>query len=136
MPMQEAAPIGRDTFPPTRYSCPSQALGCEGRPAVPRPPMLRREPSSDPPRHDPRTDAVSRGDGGPSVAQVFRNHLICYTCTGFGTDPPGKPSPIPREFRRIDVSGRALGQDEMDSAIQTTSTAKVRRVDGGCGPVI
>src|SRR6266566_4952161 len=91
MPMQEAAPIGRDTFPPTRYSCPSQALGCEGRPAVPRPPMLRREPSSDPPRHDPGTDAVSRGDWGPSVAQVFRNHLIRYTCTGFGTDLQGKP---------------------------------------------
>ena len=35
----------------------------------------------------------------------------------------------------IDVSGRAFGQDDIDAAIQTTSTSKVRRVDfGGCGP--
>jgi len=58
-----------------------------------------------------------------------------------------KPGPIPRfplhsridsqvNFPPIDVSGRALGQDEVDAAIQTTSTAKVRRVDfGGCGPL-
>src|SRR5207302_10380123 len=45
------------------------------------------------------------------------------------------PTSIPSEFPRIDISGRALGQDEMDAAIQTTSTSKVRRVDfGGCGP--
>ncbi len=46
------------------------------------------------------------------------------------------PTSIPSEFPSIDVSGRALGQDEIDAAIQTTSTSKVRRVDfGGCGPV-
>jgi len=43
---------------------------------------------------------------------------------------------IPSEFPRIDVSGRLLGQDEIDAAIQTTFTAKLRRVDfGGCGPL-
>ncbi len=46
------------------------------------------------------------------------------------------PAPIPSEIPRIDFSGMALGQAEMDSAIQTTSTSKVRRVDvGGCGPL-
>jgi hypothetical protein len=46
------------------------------------------------------------------------------------------PTSIPSEFPRIDVSGRALGQDDIEAAIQTTSTSKVRRVDfGGCGPV-
>ena len=47
------------------------------------------------------------------------------------------PTSIPSEFPRIDISRRALGQDEIDAAIQTTSTSKVRRVDfGGFGPVI
>src|SRR5260370_32735007 len=31
------------------------------------------------------------------------------------------PAPIPSEVPRIDFSGMTLGQDEMDSAIQTTS---------------
>jgi len=47
------------------------------------------------------------------------------------------PTSIPSEFPRIAVNGRALGQDEIGAAIQTTSTSKVRRVDfGDCGPVI
>jgi len=47
------------------------------------------------------------------------------------------PTSIPSEFPYIDVGGRALGQDENDPTIQTTSTSKVRRVDfGGCGPPI
>jgi len=57
----------------------------------------------------------------------------------------GKPGPIPRfplhshvdsrEFPRIAVSGSALEQAEIDSAIQATSASKVRRVDfGDCGP--
>src|SRR6266851_5443343 len=51
--------------------------------------------------------------------------------------PRAIPTSIPSEFPRIDISGRALGQDEMDVAIQTTSTSKVRRVDfGDCGPAI
>jgi hypothetical protein len=50
-------------------------------------------------------------------------------------DSPSIPTSIPSEFPRIAFSGRALGQDEIDAAIQTTSTSKVRRVDfGGCGP--
>src|ERR1700687_4567613 len=32
------------------------------------------------------------------------------------------PTSIPSEFPRIDVSGRGLGQDEIDAAIQTTSS--------------
>jgi TonB family protein len=45
------------------------------------------------------------------------------------------PTSIPSELPRIAVSGRVLGQDEIDAAIQTTSTSKVRRVDfGDCGP--
>ncbi len=45
------------------------------------------------------------------------------------------PTSISSEFPRIDVTGRALGKDEKDPAIQTTSTSKMRRVDfGGCGP--
>ena len=47
------------------------------------------------------------------------------------------PTSIPSEFRRIAVNGRALGQDEIGAAIQTTSTSKVRRVDfGDCGPPV
>ena len=50
-------------------------------------------------------------------------------------DSPAIPTSIPSEFPRIAFSGRALGQDAIDAAIQTTSTSKVRRVDfGGCGP--
>src|SRR5262250_3125643 len=45
------------------------------------------------------------------------------------------PTSIPSEFPLIDVSGRAVGREEIDAAIQTTSTSKVRRVDfGDCGP--
>ncbi len=46
------------------------------------------------------------------------------------------PTSIPSEFPRIAFSGRAPGQDQIDAAIQTTSTSKVRRVDfGGCEPL-
>jgi len=41
------------------------------------------------------------------------------------------PTSIPSELPRIAVSGRVLGQDENDAAIQATSTSKVRRVDFG-----
>ena len=62
-----------------------------------------------------------------------------------GHEPPGNPvqfpdshsipTSIPSEFPRLDVRGRAPGQDEIDTVIQTTSTSNVRRVDfGGCGP--
>src|SRR5215467_7550685 len=62
-----------------------------------------------------------------------------------GHEPPGNPvqfpdshsipTSIPSEFPRLDVRGRAPGQDEIDAVIQTTSTSNVRRVDfGGCGP--
>jgi len=52
------------------------------------------------------------------------------------SDSHSIPTSISSEFPRIDVSGRALGKDEKDPAIQTTSTAKLRRVDfGGCGPL-
>src|SRR5437867_2925233 len=44
------------------------------------------------------------------------------------------PTSIPSEFPRIAFSGRALGQDEIDAAIQTTSTSKVRRVEVVAGP--
>jgi hypothetical protein len=45
------------------------------------------------------------------------------------------PTSIPSELPRIAVSGRVLGQDEIDAPIQATSTSKVRRVDfGDCGP--
>src|SRR5215471_10122373 len=64
---------------------------------------------------------------------------------GFGPGPRRNPvqvphshfilTSIPSEFPRIDVSGRARGLDEMDSAVETTSTSKVRRIDfSDCGP--
>jgi hypothetical protein len=49
------------------------------------------------------------------------------------------PTPFPHRFplnshALTSVEG-LLGQDELDAAIQTTSTSKARRVDfGGCGP--
>ena len=50
-------------------------------------------------------------------------------------DPHSIPTSISSEFPRIDLSGRALGTDEEDPAIQATSASKVRRVDfGGAGP--
>jgi len=71
----------------------------------------------------PKEGAIASGGHGPqgNPIQFPDSHSI--------------PTSIPSEFPRIDISGRALGQDEMDVAIQTTSTSKVRRVDfGGCGP--
>ena len=50
------------------------------------------------------------------------------------------PTPFPHRFplnshALTSVEG-LLGQDEIDAAIQTTSTLKARRVDfGGCGPL-
>src|SRR5258708_31510097 len=50
------------------------------------------------------------------------------------------PTPFPHRFplnshALTSVEG-LLGQDEIDAAIQTTSTSKARRVDfGGCGPL-
>jgi hypothetical protein len=50
-------------------------------------------------------------------------------------DSDSIPTSSPSEFPRIYISGRALRQNEIDAAIQTTSTSKVSRVDfGGCGP--
>jgi hypothetical protein len=52
---------------------------------------------------------------------------------------PQIPTPFPHRFplnshALTSVEG-LLGQDEIDAAIQTTSTSKARRVDfGGCGP--
>ncbi len=51
------------------------------------------------------------------------------------------PTPFPHRFRvnshALTAVEGLLGQDEIDTAIQTTSTSKARRVDfGGCGPVI
>ena len=44
-------------------------------------------------------------------------------------------TPIPTEFQRIDVSGRALGQDEMARRFRPRLPRRVRRVDfGGSGP--
>jgi hypothetical protein len=51
------------------------------------------------------------------------------------------PTPFPHRFPLkshglTSVEG-LLEQDEIDAAIQTTSTSKARRVDfGGCGPAI
>src|SRR6266851_603738 len=73
----------------------------------------------------PKEGAIASGGHGPQGNPVQF------------PDSHSSPTSIPSEFPRIDVSGRALGQDEIDAAIQTTSTPKVRRVDfGGCGPVI
>jgi hypothetical protein len=52
------------------------------------------------------------------------------------SDSHGVPGWIPSEFPCTEVNARPLGQIEMGSAIQTTSTSKVSRVDfGACGPV-
>ena len=65
-----------------------------------------------------------------------------------GHGPQGNPVQFPDSHSmptsRFPVNSHALtsvegllGQDEIDAAIQTTSTSKARRVDfGGCGPPI
>src|SRR5262249_35782916 len=68
--------------------------------------------------------AIVSGGHGPQGNPVQFPDSHCITTS------------IPSEFPRIAVSGRALGQDEIGAAIQTTSTSKVRRVDfGDCGPL-
>src|SRR5215467_5842185 len=101
-----------------------------------------------PPRVSPQYRLTHRslteGNGGPSrghPSQVFTVLVTQFSGSRSQGNPvqfPDShsiPTSIPIEFPRIDVSGRVLGQDGMDSAIQTASTLKVRRVDfGGCGP--
>jgi hypothetical protein len=67
--------------------------------------------------------AIASGGHGPQRNPVLFPHSHSI------------PTSFPNKFPRIDVRGRALGQDEIDAAIQTMSSSKVRRVDfGGCGP--
>src|SRR5215470_14256372 len=95
-----------------------------------------------PPRVEPQYRLTHRslteGNGGPSrghPSQVFTVLVAQFSGSrsqGNAVQFPDShsiPTSIPSEFPRIDVSGRVLGKDEMDSAIQTASTSKVRRVE-------
>jgi hypothetical protein len=85
--------------------------------------LLRRSASE--------SGTLCQGDGG---AIVSGGHGPQGNPAQF-PDSPCIPTSIPNEFPRIAVSGRALGQDEIGAAIQTTSTSKVRHLDfGDCGP--
>src|SRR4030095_6315270 len=79
-------------------------------------------------RREPVSSASASSDGGivnPSALAVLRL-ITSSNLVGSSTGS---------EFPRIDISGRLLGQDEIDAVIQTTFTSRMRRVDfGGCGP--
>jgi hypothetical protein len=90
--------------------------------------LLRRSASE--------SGTLCRGDGPKEGAITSGGHGLQGNPVQV-PDSHSIPTSIPSEFPRIAFSGRALGQDEIDAEIQTTSTSKVRRVDfGGCGPPI
>ena len=98
----------------------------------PRPSVLRREPSTDPPGHDPGTDAVSRGDRGPSVAQgspySLHMHWIRYRPSRETQSDSHIPTRIPMSisasFSRIEVSGRPPGPDSAGSVMRRCPTRR------------
>jgi hypothetical protein len=112
----------------------------------PRPAPARTPPGRPPAATgSPPGRACGSGSGGARCPSLADYVTVTGPKNGGGRGSHGNPFPFPdshsiptsisNEFPRIDVGGGLLGQDEIDAAIQTTSTSKVRRVDFGvCGP--
>ena len=112
----------------------------------PRPAPARTPPGRPPAATgSPPGRACGSGSGGARCLSLADYVTVTGPKNGGGRGSHGNPfqfpdshsipTSIPSEFPRIDFSRRLLGQDEIDAALQTTSSSKMRRVDfGGCGP--
>ena len=79
---------------------------------------------------------VSRG-WGPRTGRPLPEAMVLKETRSNSQIPTPFPHRFPLNSHALTSVEGLLGQDEIDAAIQTTSTSKARRVDfGGCGPTV
>jgi enamine deaminase RidA (YjgF/YER057c/UK114 family) len=80
------------------------------------------------------SESGSRG-WGPRTGRPLPEAMVLKETRSNSQIPTPFPHRFPLNSHALTSVEGLLGQDEIDAAIQTTSTSKARRVDfGGCGP--
>ena len=78
---------------------------------------------------------MSRG-WGPRTGRPLPEAMVLKETRSNSQIPTPFPHRFPLNSHALTSVEGLVGQDEIDAAIQTTSTSKARRVDfGGCGPL-
>jgi len=94
----------------------------------------RECPASAAQRQAPSARSASRG-WGPRTGRPLPEAMVLKGIRSNSQIPTSFPLRFPLNSHALTSVEGLLGQDEIDAAIQTTSTSKARRVDfGGCGP--